>query len=160
MGDAFATRPFSFHVPAAGSTWHWAFFSCNGVDNLALEGPTGGIEPMWKDLLSQHDKHPMHLMVGGESWRVADLHLIIMCFNHLFHTPPPRRGMHQRCNNSVFTIIILVHTSRSLSETSGGDQLYNDAVFSGPILGSFDKIETKLEASEKIALPFSPRMKV
>ena len=44
--------------------------------------------------------------------------------------------------------------------SKGGDQLYNDSVFSGPILGSFDEIETDLEATEKMTLPFSSRMKV
>eukprot|EP00955_Chlamydomonas_euryale_P115927 366387-Chlamydomonas_euryale.AAC.34 len=41
----------------------------------------------------------------------------------------------------------------------GGDQIYNDAVFSGPLLGSFDKASTDAETAERLAAPLTEAMR-
>ena len=111
---------------------------------------------MWQDLLSQHEKSPMHLMVGGESWqRVTSPSP--MCINCAPWSPAHRQHAPAVLSSSESSKLFFIPLTLL---SKGGDQLYNDSVFSGPILGSFDEIETDLEATEKMALPFSPRMKV
>jgi hypothetical protein len=43
--------------------------------------------------------------------------------------------------------------------STGGDQLYNDMVFSGPVLAGFDQTQTQAETDSKLKLPFTQEMK-
>lgn len=52
-------------VPAAGAAWDWAFYSCNGLDDPKNKDKTGGLQPLWRDLLARHAAKPFHAMVGG-----------------------------------------------------------------------------------------------
>jgi hypothetical protein len=54
-----------FWVPAKGETMNMMFHSCNGfslsVDSKEFCGP----DPMWRDVLNNHQTRPIHVMIGG-----------------------------------------------------------------------------------------------
>lgn len=54
-----------FWVPARGETMNMAFYSCNGfsmgMDTDSFCGP----DPMWRDVLNNHQTRPFHVMIGG-----------------------------------------------------------------------------------------------
>ncbi|KAF2198118.1 hypothetical protein GQ43DRAFT_443633 [Delitschia confertaspora ATCC 74209] len=54
-----------FWVPAKGETMNIMFHSCNGfslsVDSHDLCGP----DPLWRDVLNNHQTRPFHVMIGG-----------------------------------------------------------------------------------------------
>jgi hypothetical protein len=54
-----------FWVPARGETMNIMFHSCNGfslsVDSKEFCGP----DPMWRDVLNNHQTRPFHVMIGG-----------------------------------------------------------------------------------------------
>jgi hypothetical protein len=54
-----------FWVPAQGETMNMMFHSCNGfslsVDSKQFCGP----DPMWRDVLNNHQTRPFHVMIGG-----------------------------------------------------------------------------------------------
>lgn len=60
-----------FLVPAIGMNMRWAAHSCNGfsggVDMDAFKGPgfESGYDPLWADLLKEHDLYGLHALVGG-----------------------------------------------------------------------------------------------
>ncbi|DBB15612.1 TPA: hypothetical protein ACH3X3_003824 [Trebouxia sp. C0006] len=64
--DPFKHR-YSFFVAGLMQTWHWGFHSCNGLsadgDHDKWGGPYEFV--LWRDVLSQHAKAPLHAMVGG-----------------------------------------------------------------------------------------------
>lgn len=57
--------PIGFWVPARGETMNIMFHSCNGfslsVDSKEFCGP----DPMWRDVLNNHQTRPFHVMIGG-----------------------------------------------------------------------------------------------
>lgn len=61
------TYPAAFFLPGADSPMHWAYTSCNGLsldvpeDSYVRKDPTF----LWRDMLSVHEKFPLHCMVGG-----------------------------------------------------------------------------------------------
>jgi hypothetical protein len=54
-----------FWVPAKDETMNMMFHSCNGfslsVDSTQFCGP----DPMWRDVLNNHQTRPFHVMIGG-----------------------------------------------------------------------------------------------
>ncbi|KAB8208278.1 hypothetical protein BDV34DRAFT_54127 [Aspergillus parasiticus] len=54
-----------FWVPARGQTMNIMYHTCNGftpgVDSNKLCGP----DPLWRDVLNEHQTRPFHVMVGG-----------------------------------------------------------------------------------------------
>ncbi|KAL8889645.1 MAG: hypothetical protein Q9215_003104 [Flavoplaca cf. flavocitrina] len=54
-----------FWVPATGQTMNMMFHSCNGfsmsVDSNTFSGP----DPLWRDVLNNHQSRPFHVMIGG-----------------------------------------------------------------------------------------------
>ncbi|KAF2146821.1 uncharacterized protein K452DRAFT_262959 [Aplosporella prunicola CBS 121167] len=54
-----------FWVPARGETMNIMFHSCNGfslsVDSNMFSGP----DPLWRDVLNNHQTKPFHVMLGG-----------------------------------------------------------------------------------------------
>ena len=54
-----------FWVPARGQTMNIMFHSCNGfslsVDPNLFSGP----DPLWRDVLNNHQTRPFHVMIGG-----------------------------------------------------------------------------------------------
>ncbi|KAL8912335.1 MAG: hypothetical protein Q9171_002622 [Xanthocarpia ochracea] len=54
-----------FWVPAKGHTMNMMFHSCNGfsmsVDSNTFSGP----DPLWRDVLNNHQSRPFHVMIGG-----------------------------------------------------------------------------------------------
>lgn len=54
-----------FWVPAKGQTMNMMFHSCNGfsmsVDSNTFSGP----DPLWRDVLNNHQSRPFHVMIGG-----------------------------------------------------------------------------------------------
>ncbi|KAL2820239.1 hypothetical protein BDW59DRAFT_117978 [Aspergillus cavernicola] len=54
-----------FWVPAKGESMNVMFHSCNGfgpgVDSNKFSGP----DPLWRDILNEHQTRPFHVMVGG-----------------------------------------------------------------------------------------------
>ncbi|KAG2027371.1 hypothetical protein GB937_001114 [Aspergillus fischeri] len=54
-----------FWVPARGQSMNIMFYSCNGfslgVDSNKFCGP----DPLWRDVLNEHQTRPFHVMIGG-----------------------------------------------------------------------------------------------
>lgn len=54
-----------FWVPAKGQPMNIMFHSCNGfslsVDSNKFSGP----DPLWRDVLNEHQTRPFHVMIGG-----------------------------------------------------------------------------------------------
>ena len=51
-------------MPGREQRWHWAFTSCNGMDQDADTEKFG--EPhLWGDLVARHAEAPLHVLVGG-----------------------------------------------------------------------------------------------
>lgn len=69
-----------FLVPAIGMNMRWAAHSCNGfsggVDMDAFKGKgfESGYDPLWADLLKEHDLYGLHALVGGGD-QVSHRHL-------------------------------------------------------------------------------------
>lgn len=59
------TEPCSFHMPARNENFHWATHSCNGFSSGTPEEEWGGRDPLWRDLLKEHEKAPFHMVMGG-----------------------------------------------------------------------------------------------
>lgn len=59
-----------FLVPARGVNLRWSAHSCNGfsagvdVDSFKGEGFESGFDPLWEDMLEQHEKFGLHAQVG------------------------------------------------------------------------------------------------
>mmetsp|Transcript_22238 Transcript_22238/g.56535 ORF Transcript_22238/g.56535 Transcript_22238/m.56535 type:complete len:581 (-) Transcript_22238:457-2199(-) len=52
-------------VAAAGAAWRWGFYSCNGFHAKKDEEKFKGIAPLWRDVMREHAKAPLHAIVGG-----------------------------------------------------------------------------------------------
>lgn len=51
-------------MPAAHQPVHWGFHSCNGL-SVSTDVKVWGVPLLWKDVLSRHRQHHLHVMVGG-----------------------------------------------------------------------------------------------
>ncbi|GIM06459.1 hypothetical protein Vretimale_10772 [Volvox reticuliferus] len=96
---------FTVALPARDQAWSWALYTCNGLDNPGNKDSTGGLQPLWSDIMSQHAQQPLHVLVGG------------------------------------------------------GDQIYNDAVFDGPLLKGWDHTLKQSDTSNKASIPFTDEMR-
>ena len=71
-----------FWVPAIDQSMHIMFYSCNGfslsVDSNQFSGP----DPLWRDVLNNHQTQPFHVMIGGGDQVYNDA---IMNQTELFH---------------------------------------------------------------------------
>ncbi|KAH7001367.1 hypothetical protein EDB80DRAFT_879461 [Ilyonectria destructans] len=54
-----------FWVPAGGQTMNMMFYSCNGFSTSVKTDELSGPDPMWRDVLNNHQTNPFHLMIGG-----------------------------------------------------------------------------------------------
>ena len=65
----------SIVVPGKAQAWNFGYNSCNGFHDLA-SAPATGIEPLWSDVLAQHQTRPFHLMIsdGDQVTSMAFLH--------------------------------------------------------------------------------------
>lgn len=54
-----------FWVPARGQTMNMMFYSCNGFSLSVKTDELSGPDPMWRDVLNNHQTRPFHLMIGG-----------------------------------------------------------------------------------------------
>lgn len=54
-----------FWVPARGQTMNMMFHSCNGFSLSVKTDELSGPDPMWRDVLNNHQTQPFHLMIGG-----------------------------------------------------------------------------------------------
>lgn len=66
----------TFWVPARGETMNIMFHSCNGFSLSVNPDDFCGPDPLWSDVLREHQKKPFHVMLGGgdqsmlsELWR-------------------------------------------------------------------------------------------
>ncbi|KAG9258155.1 uncharacterized protein F5Z01DRAFT_615628 [Emericellopsis atlantica] len=55
----------AFWVPARGHSMNTMFHSCNGFSLDANPDALSGPDPMWRDVLNNHQTTPFHVMVGG-----------------------------------------------------------------------------------------------
>lgn len=68
-----------FLVPAIGMNMRWAAHSCNGfsggvnMDEFKGEGFESGYDPLWADMLKEHDLYGLHALVGGGD-QVGNMH--------------------------------------------------------------------------------------
>lgn len=58
-------QSYTVHLPSRDQPWHWAFHSCSGFSLSVQQADWGGVAPLWRDLLEQHQASPLHLVVGG-----------------------------------------------------------------------------------------------
>ncbi|RDL32965.1 Metallo-dependent phosphatase [Venustampulla echinocandica] len=54
-----------FWVPARGQPMNIMFHSCNGFGYDVNTDPFNGPDPMWRDVLNNHQTQPFHVMLGG-----------------------------------------------------------------------------------------------
>ncbi|KIH94451.1 hypothetical protein SPBR_05468 [Sporothrix brasiliensis 5110] len=54
-----------FWVPAKGQSMHIMFYSCNGFSLSVKPDEFSGPDPMWRDVLNNHQTQPFHVMIGG-----------------------------------------------------------------------------------------------
>ncbi|KAF7548157.1 hypothetical protein G7Z17_g7239 [Cylindrodendrum hubeiense] len=54
-----------FWVPAREETMNMMFYSCNGFSTSVKSDELSGPDPMWRDVLNNHQTNPFHLMIGG-----------------------------------------------------------------------------------------------
>ncbi|KAK8229659.1 hypothetical protein HDK77DRAFT_362843, partial [Phyllosticta capitalensis] len=54
-----------FWVPARGETMNIMFHSCNGFSLSVDPNQFCGPDPMWRDVLNNHQTRPFHVMLGG-----------------------------------------------------------------------------------------------
>ena len=65
---------YTFFLPAANASLHWAYFSCNGLslsvsnDHYVCKNPNY----LWKDLVAVHAAFPFHMLCGGGDQVYAD----------------------------------------------------------------------------------------
>lgn len=55
----------AFWVPARGETMNIMFHSCNGFSLSVNPDEFCGPDPLWRDVLREHQKRPFHVMLGG-----------------------------------------------------------------------------------------------
>ncbi|KAG7111103.1 hypothetical protein HYQ44_009298 [Verticillium longisporum] len=54
-----------FWVPAKGQSMNIMFHSCNGFSMSVNPNDLSGPDPMWRDVLNNHQTNPFHVMIGG-----------------------------------------------------------------------------------------------
>ncbi|EPE10087.1 hypothetical protein F503_05182 [Ophiostoma piceae UAMH 11346] len=54
-----------FWVPAKDQSMHIMFYSCNGFSQSVDSDQFSGPDPMWRDVLNNHQTQPFHVMIGG-----------------------------------------------------------------------------------------------
>ncbi|KAI8959693.1 hypothetical protein F5Y11DRAFT_296787 [Daldinia sp. FL1419] len=54
-----------FWVPARGESMNIMFYSCNGFSLSVNPDDFSGPDPMWRDVLNNHQTRPFHVMLGG-----------------------------------------------------------------------------------------------
>ncbi|KAI3319684.1 hypothetical protein HD806DRAFT_539029 [Xylariaceae sp. AK1471] len=54
-----------FWVPARGESMNIMFHSCNGFSISVNPDNFSGPDPMWRDVLNNHQTRPFHVMIGG-----------------------------------------------------------------------------------------------
>ncbi|KAL8714899.1 MAG: hypothetical protein Q9220_001412 [cf. Caloplaca sp. 1 TL-2023] len=54
-----------FWVPAKGQTMNMMFHSCNGFSMSVDPNHFSGPDPLWRDVLNNHQSRPFHVMIGG-----------------------------------------------------------------------------------------------
>ncbi|KAK6336507.1 hypothetical protein TWF696_002057 [Orbilia brochopaga] len=54
-----------FYVPAVDQTMNIMFHSCNGFSLAVDPNNFCGPDPLWRDVLRNHNKRPFHVMLGG-----------------------------------------------------------------------------------------------
>lgn len=54
-----------FWVPASGQSMNIAFYTCNGFSSSADSNKVCGPDPLWRDILNEHQTRPFHVMIGG-----------------------------------------------------------------------------------------------
>ncbi|KAH9892951.1 hypothetical protein F4778DRAFT_784410 [Xylariomycetidae sp. FL2044] len=54
-----------FWVPARGQSMNIMFHSCNGFSLSVNTDDFSGPDPMWRDVLNNHQTRPFHVMIGG-----------------------------------------------------------------------------------------------
>lgn len=59
---------YAFKVPGMTQPWRWGFFSCNGFSSDVPEARRkkyNGIQPLWQDVLNEHQHKGLHVLIGG-----------------------------------------------------------------------------------------------
>lgn len=54
-----------FWVPARGQSMNIMFHSCNGFSLSVDRNKFSGPDPLWRDVLNEHQTRPFHVMIGG-----------------------------------------------------------------------------------------------
>lgn len=54
-----------FWVPAKGQSMNIMFHSCNGFSLSVDRNKFSGPDPLWRDVLNEHQTRPFHVMLGG-----------------------------------------------------------------------------------------------
>ena len=54
-----------FWVPARGQVMNIMYYSCNGFSLSVNPATFSGPDPLWRDVLNNHQTRPFHVMIGG-----------------------------------------------------------------------------------------------
>ncbi|KAG5980633.1 hypothetical protein E4U55_003816 [Claviceps digitariae] len=63
----------AFWVPARAHAMNMMFHSCNGFSASVKPDDLSGPDPMWRDVLNNHQSQPFHAMIGGGDQIYNDL---------------------------------------------------------------------------------------
>ncbi|KAI1774711.1 hypothetical protein F4818DRAFT_448757 [Hypoxylon cercidicola] len=88
-----------FWVPARDQSMNIMFHSCNGFSLSVTPDDLSGPDPMWRDVLNNHQTRPFHVMIGGGDQIYNDA---VMRDTHLFQNwLQIKNPLHK--NNAPFT---------------------------------------------------------
>lgn len=100
-----ATEAFCFHIPAVGENFRWATYSCSGFSASVNQEEFNGRDPLWNDLLREHESRPFHALVGGGDQLYNDGIAKQEAVAALFNPKELRKGHQQELTPEAATAI-------------------------------------------------------
>ncbi|EED24529.1 conserved hypothetical protein [Talaromyces stipitatus ATCC 10500] len=88
-----------FWVPAKGQSMNIMFHSCNGFSLSVDPNKFSGPDPLWRDVLNEHQTRPFHVMIGGGDQIYCDK---VMQESELFEEWTRIKNPHHK-NNAPFS---------------------------------------------------------
>ncbi|PSR77901.1 hypothetical protein BD289DRAFT_486282 [Coniella lustricola] len=88
-----------FWVPAKGESMNIMFHSCNGFSLSVNPDELSGPDPLWRDVLNNHQSRPFHVMLGGGDQLYCDA--VMQQTRHFQEWLTVRNPLHK--HNAPFT---------------------------------------------------------
>ncbi|KAI1500253.1 hypothetical protein F5X99DRAFT_429882 [Biscogniauxia marginata] len=92
----------AFWVPARGEAMNIMFHSCNGFSLSVNPDDLSGPDPMWRDVLNNHQTRPFHVMIGGGDQIYNDA--VMRDTHHFQEWLMIKNPLHK--NNAPFTAVM------------------------------------------------------